>query len=113
MCTTPSCSEQWARRGHASPRSIFPPLKCCVPAQSSKHNQSAHKPNHPPHSLKHIIRMEWHLSTQQQLAAWNLPANPQRDTTTLRSQSGSPSVLPAVHMAGRIPRKHSSGSLAA
>ncbi|ESS61630.1 hypothetical protein TCDM_10767 [Trypanosoma cruzi Dm28c] len=58
MCTTPSCSEQWARRGHASPRSIFPPLKCCVPAQSSKHNQSAHKTNQHPHSLKHIIRME-------------------------------------------------------
>ncbi|EKG00992.1 hypothetical protein TCSYLVIO_008037 [Trypanosoma cruzi] len=58
MCITPSCSEQWAGRGHASPRSIFPPLKCCVPAQNSKHNQSAHKPNHPPHSLKHIIRME-------------------------------------------------------
>ncbi|RNC35171.1 hypothetical protein TcCL_Unassigned01974 [Trypanosoma cruzi] len=47
MCTTPSCSEQWAGHGHASPRSILPPLKCCVPAQSSKQNQSAHKPNHP------------------------------------------------------------------
>ncbi|RNC58183.1 hypothetical protein TcCL_ESM04231 [Trypanosoma cruzi] len=30
MRTAPSCSEQWARRSHASPRSIFPPLKCCV-----------------------------------------------------------------------------------
>ncbi|EAN94971.1 hypothetical protein TcCL_ESM09234 [Trypanosoma cruzi] len=30
MCTTPSCNERWAGRGHASPRSIFPPLKCCV-----------------------------------------------------------------------------------
>ncbi|RNC38606.1 hypothetical protein TcCL_NonESM12130, partial [Trypanosoma cruzi] len=58
MCTTPSCSEQWARRSHASPRSILPPLKCCVPAQSSKQNQSARKPNQHPHSLKHIIRME-------------------------------------------------------
>ncbi|KAF5220659.1 hypothetical protein ECC02_006380 [Trypanosoma cruzi] len=58
MCTAPPCSEQWAGHGHASPRSIFPPLKCCVPAQSSKKNQSAHKPNQPPHSLKHIIRME-------------------------------------------------------
>ncbi|RNC32409.1 hypothetical protein TcCL_Unassigned04981 [Trypanosoma cruzi] len=58
MCTTPSCSEQWARRSHASPRSIFPPLKCCVPAQNSKQNQSAHKPNQHLHSLKHIIRME-------------------------------------------------------
>ncbi|KAF5215033.1 hypothetical protein ECC02_012308 [Trypanosoma cruzi] len=66
MCTAPSCSERWARRGHASPRFTFLPLKCCVPAQSSKQNQSAHKPNHPPHSLKHIIRMEWHPSTQQQ-----------------------------------------------
>ncbi|RNC35125.1 hypothetical protein TcCL_Unassigned02020 [Trypanosoma cruzi] len=47
MCTTPSCTERWARRSHTSPRSIFPPLKCCVPAQSSKQNQSAHKPNHP------------------------------------------------------------------
>ncbi|RNC32615.1 hypothetical protein TcCL_Unassigned04756 [Trypanosoma cruzi] len=28
---------------------------------------------------------------------------------TLRGQSGSPSVLPAVHMAGRIPRTHSFG----
>ncbi|ESS55114.1 hypothetical protein TCDM_13431 [Trypanosoma cruzi Dm28c] len=67
MCTTPSCSERWARRSQASPRSVFPPLKCCVPTQSSKHNQSAHKPNQHPHSLKHIIRMEWqHLRTHQQ-----------------------------------------------
>ncbi|KAF5225890.1 hypothetical protein ECC02_000819 [Trypanosoma cruzi] len=58
MRTTPSCSERWARRGHASPRSIFPSLKSSVPAQSSKQNQSANKPNHPPHSMKHIIRME-------------------------------------------------------
>ncbi|EKG00599.1 hypothetical protein TCSYLVIO_008447 [Trypanosoma cruzi] len=58
MRTTPSCSERWARRGHAPPRSIFPPLKSCLPAQSSKQNQSARKPNHPPHSLKQIIRME-------------------------------------------------------
>ncbi|ESS62638.1 hypothetical protein TCDM_09692 [Trypanosoma cruzi Dm28c] len=58
MCTTPSCSERWARRSYASPRSIFLPLKYCVPAQSSKQNQSAHKPNQHPHSLKHIIRME-------------------------------------------------------
>ncbi|RNC35809.1 hypothetical protein TcCL_Unassigned01277 [Trypanosoma cruzi] len=48
MRTTPPCSEQWARRSHASPRYIFPPLRCCVPAQGSKHNQSAHKPNQPP-----------------------------------------------------------------
>ncbi|RNC56850.1 hypothetical protein TcCL_ESM05557 [Trypanosoma cruzi] len=54
MCTTPSCSERWARRGHASPRSSFPPLKCCVPAKSSKQNQSAHKPNQHPHLLRHI-----------------------------------------------------------
>ncbi|ESS62338.1 hypothetical protein TCDM_10003 [Trypanosoma cruzi Dm28c] len=33
MCTTPPCSERWARRSHASPRSIFPALKCCVSAQ--------------------------------------------------------------------------------
>ncbi|ESS60805.1 hypothetical protein TCDM_11640 [Trypanosoma cruzi Dm28c] len=58
MCTTPPCSEQWPGRSHASPRYIFPPLRCCVPAQSSKHNQSAHKPNQNPHSLKQIIRME-------------------------------------------------------
>ncbi|EKG02282.1 hypothetical protein TCSYLVIO_006696 [Trypanosoma cruzi] len=58
MCTTPSCSERWARRGQASPRSIFPPLKYCVPTQTGKQNQSAHKPNQHPHSLKHIIRME-------------------------------------------------------
>ncbi|ESS61042.1 hypothetical protein TCDM_11387 [Trypanosoma cruzi Dm28c] len=58
MRTAPPCSEQWARRSHASPRSIFPPLKYCVPAQSSNHNQSAHKPNQHPHSMKHIIRME-------------------------------------------------------
>ncbi|EKG00609.1 hypothetical protein TCSYLVIO_008437 [Trypanosoma cruzi] len=58
MCTTPSCSERWARRGHASPRSILPPLKCCVPTKSGKQNKSAHKPNQHPHSLKHIIRME-------------------------------------------------------
>ncbi|ESS61373.1 hypothetical protein TCDM_11036 [Trypanosoma cruzi Dm28c] len=58
MRTTPSCIERWAERSHASPRSIFPPLNCCVPAQISKHNQSAHKPNQHPHSLKHIIRME-------------------------------------------------------
>ncbi|RNC32099.1 hypothetical protein TcCL_Unassigned05326, partial [Trypanosoma cruzi] len=67
MRTAPPCSERWAERSHASPRSIFPPLRCCVPAQGSKHNQSAHKPNQPPHSLKHIIRMEWqHLGTHQQ-----------------------------------------------
>ncbi|RNC38544.1 hypothetical protein TcCL_NonESM12199, partial [Trypanosoma cruzi] len=58
MRTAPSCSEQWAGCGHASPRSIFPPLKYCVPAQTGKQNQNAHKPNQHPHSLKHIIRME-------------------------------------------------------
>ncbi|RNC36375.1 hypothetical protein TcCL_Unassigned00653 [Trypanosoma cruzi] len=58
MCTTPSCSERWARRSHASLRYILPPSNYCVPAQSRKHNQSAHKPNQHPHSLKHIIRME-------------------------------------------------------
>ncbi|EKG02277.1 hypothetical protein TCSYLVIO_006701, partial [Trypanosoma cruzi] len=31
MCTTPSCSEQWPGHGQASPRSIFPPLRSCVP----------------------------------------------------------------------------------
>ncbi|RNC32242.1 hypothetical protein TcCL_Unassigned05166 [Trypanosoma cruzi] len=40
------------------------------------------------------------------------PCQPCEDTTSLRSQSGSPSVLPAVHMAGRIPRTHISGHLA-
>ncbi|RNC40916.1 hypothetical protein TcCL_NonESM09549 [Trypanosoma cruzi] len=48
-----------------------------VRTKSSKQNQSAHKPNHPPHLLNQIIRMEWHLSTKHQWqAAWNFPASP-------------------------------------
>ncbi|ESS61983.1 hypothetical protein TCDM_10389 [Trypanosoma cruzi Dm28c] len=41
MCAAPSCTERWAKSGHASPRSIFPLHKYCVPTQSSKQNQSA------------------------------------------------------------------------
>ncbi|RNC39345.1 hypothetical protein TcCL_NonESM11316 [Trypanosoma cruzi] len=96
MCTTLSCTEQWAGRGHASPRSIFPPLKRCVPAQSGKQNPSAHKPNQHPHSLKHIIRMEWHLkahSTSSRLHGILLKT-PRRDTTTLRIKVAVPRCCP-------------------
>ncbi|EKG01334.1 hypothetical protein TCSYLVIO_007668 [Trypanosoma cruzi] len=43
--------------------------------------------------------------------AISLPT-PQKDTTTLRNKSDSPSVLPAVNMEGQITRTHGSGSLA-
>ncbi|RNE99232.1 hypothetical protein TcG_12384, partial [Trypanosoma cruzi] len=83
MCTTQSCTESWTGRSHASPRSTFPPLKCCVPAQSSKHNQSAHKPNQHPHSLKHCPRMEWHLNTTAIAGRMQFPCQPRKKTQQL------------------------------
>ncbi|RNC53808.1 hypothetical protein TcCL_ESM08816 [Trypanosoma cruzi] len=89
------------------------PSSLACSAQSSKQKQSARKRNHPPHSLKHIISHGMTFKDTPALAGCvEFPCQPCEDTITLRGKSDSPSVLSVVHMAGQIPRTHSSGFLA-